>query len=95
MAIRCLLITQVKKLHIIDRNTGEIEEVEVFVSILGSSKLTYVEASLSQKKGDFIGSLVNTLTFYGGVPAATTEFSPMVTPCKIVAFAPILAFFLM
>ena len=27
-------------------------------------------------------------------PAATTEFSPMVTPCKIVAFAPIQAFFL-
>ena len=59
-----------KKLSIIDRNTGEIQEVEVFVSILGSSRLTYVEASLSQKKGDFIGSLINTLAFYGGVPAA-------------------------
>jgi len=59
-----------KKLSIIDRNTGEIQEVEVFVSILGSSRLTYVEASLSQKKGDFIASLVNTLVFYAGVPAA-------------------------
>ncbi len=28
-------------------------------------------------------------------PAATTEFSPMVTPCKMVALAPIHAFFLM
>lgn len=59
-----------KKLSIIDRNTGEIQEVEVFVSILGSSRLTYVEATLSQKKEDFIGSLVNTLAFYEGVPAA-------------------------
>src|SRR5690606_26435693 len=59
-----------KNLSIIDRNTGEIQEVEVFVSILGSSRLTYVEASLSQKKGDFISSLVNTLVFYDGVPAA-------------------------
>ena len=59
-----------KKLNIIDRNTGEIQEVEVFVSILGSSILTYVETTLSQKKGNFIGSLVNTLAFYEGVPAA-------------------------
>lgn len=59
-----------KKLHIIDRETGEEKEAEVFVSILGASRLTYAEASPSQRKEDFIGSLVNALNYYGGVPAA-------------------------
>lgn len=59
-----------KKLHIIDRETGEEKEVEVFVSVLGASRLTYAEASLSQRKEDFIGSLIKTLNYYGGVPEA-------------------------
>jgi transposase len=33
-----------EKLQIIDRRTGEIRQVEVFVAILGASQLTYVEA---------------------------------------------------
>jgi transposase len=44
--------------------------VEVFVAILGASQLTYVEASYSQKKEDFIGSCENALHFFGGVPNA-------------------------
>jgi len=59
-----------KKLSIIDKNTGEIQEVEVFVSILGASGMTFVEATLSQKREDFLGSLVKSLHFYGGVPNA-------------------------
>ncbi len=57
-----------KKLHITDRQTGEITEVEVFVAILPASQYTYVEASRSQKKEDFIKSVNNCLTFFGGVP---------------------------
>ncbi|MEK6482505.1 IS21 family transposase, partial [Catalinimonas sp. 4WD22] len=59
-----------KKLHIVDEHSGEVEEVEVFVSVLGSSQMTYVEASNSQKKEDFISSIENALWFYGGVPSA-------------------------
>ncbi|WP_437397855.1 hypothetical protein [Flagellimonas lutimaris] len=33
-----------KKLTIVDRDTGELKELEVFVCILGSSQYTYVEA---------------------------------------------------
>ena len=43
---------------------------EVFVAILGSSQMTYVEASPSQKKKDFIRSVENALIFYEGVPSA-------------------------
>lgn len=59
-----------KKLHIVDRGTGEEKEVEIFVSILGASRLTYAEATESQRKEDFVGSLVKSLNYYGGVPAA-------------------------
>ncbi len=57
-----------KKLHVTDKQTGEITEVEVFVAILPASQYTYVEVSRSQKKEDFIKSMNNCLAFFGGVP---------------------------
>jgi transposase len=59
-----------KMLQLVDKNTGEITEVQFFVAILGASQYTYAEASLSQKKEDFITSIENALHFYKGVPAA-------------------------
>ncbi|MBN2258301.1 MAG: IS21 family transposase, partial [Anaerolineaceae bacterium] len=59
-----------KKLHLVDRQTGEITPVEVFVAVLGASKLIYAEALRSQKKPDFIHAQVNTLEYIGGVPKA-------------------------
>ncbi len=57
-----------KKLHITDKQTGEIIEAEVFVGILPASQYTYVEATRSQKKEDFISSMNRCLTFFEGVP---------------------------
>lgn len=59
-----------EKLHLVNKDTGEISDVEVFISVLGASQLTYVEGILSQKKEDFITSCVHTLDYYGGVPRA-------------------------
>lgn len=59
-----------KKLSIVDRHTGEIQNLEVFVCILGSSQYTYVEACASQKREDFVRCVENALWFYGGVPNA-------------------------
>jgi len=59
-----------KHLSIVDRETGEIKDVEVFVAILGASQLTYVEASTSQKKEDWIRVNQNALCYFGGVPNA-------------------------
>ncbi len=59
-----------KKLHIVDKHTGEIHNLEVFVCVLGSSQYTYVEARESQKKEDFIACVENALWYYGGVPQA-------------------------
>jgi transposase len=58
------------KLSIVDRKTGEIIPVEVFVAILGASQLTYVEASNSQKSEDWIRSNENAFLYFGGVTQA-------------------------
>lgn len=57
-----------KKIPIVDPQTGEVTEAEIFVAILGYSQLTYVEAFTSQKKEDFIRAAENALHFFGGVP---------------------------
>ncbi len=59
-----------EKLYIVDKETGELLPVEVFVAILGASQLTYVEATRSQKKEDFIIACENALYYFQGVPSA-------------------------
>ncbi|MDQ3395902.1 MAG: IS21 family transposase [Bacteroidota bacterium] len=59
-----------KKLHIVDKETGEIIPVEVFVAILPNSHYTYVEACLTQKRSDLIACCTGALNFYRGVPKA-------------------------
>jgi transposase len=59
-----------EKLQIVDADTGEIQDVEIFVAVLGSSQLTYAEACMSQKKEDFITACENALHYFGGVPQA-------------------------
>jgi transposase len=57
-----------KKLHIVNKNTGEIKDVEVFVSILPASGYTYVEASYDQTRESLVKSVGNSLNYFGGVP---------------------------
>jgi transposase len=59
-----------KTLPMVDKESGEIIQVQFFVAILGSSQYTYAEVTLSQSKEDFISSVENALHFFGGVPAA-------------------------
>lgn len=59
-----------KKLQVVDRQTGELKEVEVFVAVLGASQLTYVEAVASQQKHDWLRANRNALGYFGGVPKA-------------------------
>jgi transposase len=59
-----------QKLHLVDADTGEIKDLEVFVAILGCSQLTFVMAVHSQCKEDFILGCESALHFFGGVPQA-------------------------
>ena len=58
------------KLVIVDSTTGKEQLVEVFVAILGSSQLTYAEASLSQKSEDWIRSNERAFIYFNGVTQA-------------------------
>lgn len=73
------------KLHIVDKSTGEIKAVEVLVAVLGHSHYTYVEATASQKKEDFITGIENGLHYFDGVPQAIVTDnlkSAVIRSCK-------------
>lgn len=55
-------------LSVINKKTGEIKEVQIFVAVLGASNYTYAEATYSQKLPDWIGSHVRAFKYFGGVP---------------------------
>jgi transposase len=57
-----------KKPVIVDRDTGEVTDVELFVMVLGASNYTYAEASRTQRLGDFIASNVHAFEYFGCVP---------------------------
>lgn len=59
-----------KKPRIVDAQTGEVTEVELFVAVLGASNFTYAEATRTQTVADWIGSHVRALHDLGGVPKA-------------------------
>lgn len=59
-----------KKMEIVDRDTGEVKKVEVFIAILGASQLTYVQATYNQRKEYFLGASENAFIYFGGVPRA-------------------------
>lgn len=57
-----------KKPRIVDATTGSATEVELFVMVLGASNYTYAEATRTQRLGDFVGSTVRGLEYFGAVP---------------------------
>jgi len=59
-----------KKAHIVDPQTGEVIDVEIFVAVLGASNYLYAEATLTQQVPDWIASHVRCFEALGGVPRA-------------------------
>ena len=57
-----------KRPRLVDATTGEVTEVELFVMVLGASNYTYAEATRTQTLGDFVGSTVRGLEYFGAVP---------------------------
>lgn len=54
---------------VVDAETGEIAQAQVFVSVLGASGLLYVEATRGQDLRSWLEVHGNAFEFYGGVPA--------------------------
>lgn len=59
-----------RKARVVDPETGEVREAEVYVAVLGASSYVFAEASWSQKLADFVASTTRALEFLGGVPGA-------------------------
>lgn len=59
-----------KTMKVVDPDTGEMREAEIFVGVLGYSGKTYVRACESQRKEDYLPTIARCLNYYEGVPKA-------------------------
>jgi transposase len=55
-------------LPIVNPQTGQISEAQIFVAVLGASSYTFAEATFSQNLPDWLGSHARAFEFFGGVP---------------------------
>jgi len=70
---------------IVDRNTGEITEAQIFVATLGASNYTFAKASLSQDLPSWIKSHVHAFEFFDGVTEILVPDnlkSGVTSPCR-------------
>lgn len=51
---------------VVERDTGELRQAQVFVAVLGASNYTYAEATWSQALPDWCASHVGAFEFFGG-----------------------------
>ena len=56
------------KVPVVDPETGEVAEAEVFVAVLGCSGMLYVEATRDQELNSWLMAHVHAFEAYGGVP---------------------------
>ncbi len=54
---------------IIDSATGEEQQAQVFVAVLGASNYTYAQATWTQGQADWLAAHTRAFAFLGGVPA--------------------------
>ena len=54
---------------VIDPQTGEMVDTQIFVAVLGASNFTYAEATWTQGLPDWIGSHVRAFNYLGSLPA--------------------------
>jgi transposase len=57
------------RVPILNPDTGEIREAQIFVAVLGASNYTFACATWTQKQQDWLAAHVQALEFFGGVPA--------------------------
>lgn len=77
---------------VVDPETGEVREAQIFVAVLGASNYTYAEATWTQQLPDWTASHVRSFSFFGGTPemvvcdnlrsgvAKTCRYEPDINP---------------
>ena len=58
-----------KRSTLVDRHTGELRHVELFVAVLGASGFTYAEATATQRLPDWVGAHSRMVEYFGGSTA--------------------------
>ncbi len=56
---------------VVNPNTGESTDAQIFIAVLGASNYTYVEATWDQKLFHWIGAQCRTFEFFDGIPEIT------------------------
>jgi transposase len=56
--------------EVIDPQTGEVRQAQIFVAVLGASSLTFAMGSFGQRLPDWIEGQTRALSYFGGVPKA-------------------------
>jgi transposase len=70
---------------IVEPETGEIREAQLFVGVMGGSNMTYVEATWTQSLEDWTASHVRAFGFLGAVPHCLVPdnlLSGITKPCR-------------
>jgi len=68
---KCFVDYSGTKPTLVDRDTGEVHEVELFVAVLGASNFTFAEATRTQQRDEFIASVARSFEYFGGAPEIT------------------------
>lgn len=76
---------------VIDVATGEIRRAQVFVAVLGASNYTYACATWQQTAADWVGAIIATLEYIGGVPRLLVPDQPRALIANPDAYEPVTA----
>ena len=74
-----------KRPGLVDRHTGELRRVELFVAVLGASGFTYTEATATQQLPDWVGAHTRMVEYFGGTTALWVPDqlkSAITRPCR-------------
>lgn len=70
---------------ITDPGTGQVKDAALFVSVLGASSYTYIEAFPAENLFGWISGHIHAFEYFGGVPEITVPDNPRATvthPCR-------------
>ncbi len=70
---------------VVDRNTGEIRQAQIFIAVLGASNYTHAEAVWTQELANWTSCHIHAFEFFGGVTAITIPdnlLSGVNRPCR-------------
>ena len=74
-----------KRPALVDRQTGELRRVELFVAVLGASGFTYAEATATQQLPDWVDANIRMVEYFGGATALWVPDqlkSAITRPCR-------------